>query len=117
MGKFSRRNSSAIFLPVVLTAKSEYFPSLEKRGQGRFPQSPTVRKNPPLNPPLSKGETFTCDAVSRVGHFNQPASLYARSAPGWSLTPPNSKAAAPWLRSGSKRSLMPLKSGFILGSV
>ena len=49
------------FVTLSLNEEDQDFPSLEKRGQGRFPQSPTVfqfAKKSPLIPLYQKGETF-----------------------------------------------------------
>ena len=46
----------------VSRGEGQDFPSLEKRGQGRFPESPRVPhlRKIPLIPPLPKGETLAC---------------------------------------------------------
>ena len=46
----------------VSRGEGQDFPSLEKRGQGRFPESPRVPhlEKILINPPLPKGETLAC---------------------------------------------------------
>jgi NitT/TauT family transport system substrate-binding protein len=66
--------------------KDQHFPSLEKRGQGRFPKPPRVPhlRKILVNPPLPRGETFACriyliaTQVLKRELFNQELLAYVR---------------------------------------